>query len=299
MLQAHPVCSMHLFTKLLAALRVGSSDPNKIKGAFKMKRSIVLGMATCLFLLLSLSAGAAAEEVLFSPGNYYLISIGAVTGEITSLVQTGQQRGFTVVVLNAGDLSAYRGAEQTQETESDLIGAPSLLYVDEERFLLRVQGDEFDYEVRPGEKGYDLVLIPHQDMTASDLVTDVLVPLQQMGVVGDEVDMEYKTFVLNPEKSEAPPLGVAIDSNLYNLMIAPDWLAAAQELNLARTGLRVSVVAEKVPAGGIPEQLAPYVVSETETLAKLLLPIEDLVKLASDSGIGYVRSPYQPYPAVP
>jgi len=264
-----------------------------------MKRAIVLGMATCLLLLLGLSVGAAAEEVLFYRGNYYLISIGAVSSEVASVIQTGQEKGFAVIVLDTSGLSAYQGTEQTQESESDLIGAPSLLYVDGERFLLRVQADEFDYEVRPGEKGYDLVLVPHQDMTASNLVSDVLVPLQEMGIVGEEVDMEYRMFVLTPDKSEASPVGVAIDSNLYNLMIAPDWLAAATKLSLARTGLRVSAIAEKVPAGVIPEQLAPYVVSETETLAKLLLPIEDLVELASDSAVGYVRPPYQPQPAVP
>ncbi|HDL85151.1 MAG TPA: hypothetical protein ENH11_02285, partial [Candidatus Acetothermia bacterium] len=226
-----------------------------------MKRSIVLGMATGLLLLLGLAVSAGAEETLFSPGNYYLISIGTVTSKVTSLVQTGQQKGFTVIGLGDDGSTAYRGTKKTQEPESDLIDAPSLLYVDGTRFLLRLRGEAFDYEVRPGEKGYDLVLIPHQNMTASDLVSDVLTPLQQIGVVGAEVDMEYKTFILNPEKSEAPPAGVAIDSNLYNLMIAPDWLAAAKKMNLDRTGLRVIVVAEKVPAGAIPEQFKPYVVS--------------------------------------
>jgi len=264
-----------------------------------MKRAIVLGMATCLLLLLGLSVGAAAEEALFSPGNYYLISIGAVSNEVASVIQTGQEKGFAVIVLDMSGLSAYQGTEQTQESESDLIDAPSLLYMDGERFLLRVQGDEFDYEVRPGEKGYDLVLVPHQDMTASDLVSDVLVPLQEMGIVGEEVDMEYRMFVLNPDKSEAPPAGVAIDSNLYNLMIAPDWFTAAEEMNVARTGLCVSVVAEKVPTGAIPESLKPYVVSETDALAKLLLPIEELLSLASDSAIGYLRPPYKPQPALP
>ena len=264
-----------------------------------MKRAIVLGMAFGLLILLGVAVGAGAEEALFSPGNYYLISIGAVSSEVASVIQTGQEKGFTVITLGASGLSTYRGSEQTQESESDLVGAPSLLYMDGERFLLRVQGDEFDYEVRPGEKGYDLVLVPHQDMTASDLVTDVLVPLQQMGIVGEEVDMEYEAFILNPEKSEAPPAGVAIDSDLYNLMIAPDWLTATEKLNLARTGLRVSAIAEKVPTGVVPEQFAPYVVSETDTLAKLLLPIEDLLTLASDSAIGYLRPPYQPQPAVP
>ena len=265
-----------------------------------MKRSIVIGIVMSLLLTLGLAASTGAEEVLFAPGNYYLISIGAVaSGEVASLVQTGQQKGFTVIVLSDAGMSAYRGLEETQEPEPELSTAPSLLYVDDESFLLRVLGQEFDYEVRPGECGYDLALIPHKGMTAMDLVNDVLTPLQEMGVIGTEVDMEYKTFVLNPEKSEAPPEGVAIDSDLYNLMIAPDWLAAATELNLARSGLRVSVIAEKVPGGAVPEQFTPYVVSQTDTLAKLLLPIEDLVRLASDSGIGYVRPPYQPHPAAP
>ena len=264
-----------------------------------MKRSIGIGIAVTLLLMLGLAATASAEEILFTPGNYYLISIGAVTSDVASLVQTGQQQGFTVVVMSDAGLAGYRGAKKTEEPESKLITAASLMYIDGTSLLLRVQGEDFDYEVRPGEKGYDLILIPHKAMTASDLVDDVLIPLQKIGVVGAEIDMEYKTFVLNPEKSEAPPAGVAIDSNLYNLMIAPDWLAAATKMNLSRTGLRVSVIAEKVPSGAVPEQFAPYVISETDSLAKLLLPIEDLVKLASDGAIGYVRPPYQPQPAVP
>jgi len=262
-----------------------------------MKRTIALGLTLVAVLLFVIAAtGTAEEEVIFSPGNYYLISIGTLTCDVSGLVQTGQQRGFTVVVL---DGAVYRGGERTDEPEADLITAPELLYVDGDRFLLRVKGDAFDYEVRPGDKGYDIVLVPHEGMTATDLVNDLLIPLQGLGVVGEEVDMEYRTFVLNPEKSVAPPAGVAIDSNLYNLMIASDWLAASEKMNLARTGLRVSVVAEKVPAGSVPERFAPYVVSQTDTLAKLMLPIEDLVELASDSGIGYVRPPYQPQPAVP
>jgi hypothetical protein len=111
--------------------------------------------------------------------------------------------------------------------------------------------------------------------------------------------MEYEGFILNPEKSEAPPAGVPIDSKLYNLMIAPDWLGYASSQGLERTGLRVTVVAEKTPTGVIPDEFEQYIVSETETLVKLLAPIEELVKLASHSSISYLRPPYYPQPAVP
>jgi hypothetical protein len=242
---------------------------------------------------------AVAEEIIFTPDYYYVISIGAVQSEVGALVQTGQENGFTVIIICADGLSAYRGDSPTQEEEADLITAKSLLYADELRFLLRLQKEQFDYEVRPGQSGYDLVLTPHQDMTISDLFTYVLTPLNEMGVIGNEVNMEYETFILNPEKSEAPPEGAAIDSNLYNLMIAPDWLAYAQSQALERTGLRVSVVAEKKSTGVIPEEFRAYLVSETDTLAKFLLPIEDLVNLASDSSVGYLRPPYYPQPAVP
>ncbi len=264
-----------------------------------MRRSTFFAITITVLLLSAISAAAVAEEILFTPDNYYVISIGAVQSDVATLVQTGQGKGFTVVISCADGISAYRGDEPTQEEEADLITAQSLLYADGSRFLLRLERDKFDYEVRPGHSGHDLVLTPHEDMTISDLFIYVLTPLQELGIIGDDVDMEYEEFILNPEKSEAPPAGVAIDSKLFNLMIAPDWLAYANSQGLERIGLRVTVVAEKIPAGVISEEFEEYIVSETETLAKLLLPIEDLVRLASHSSIDYLRPPYYPQPAIP
>ncbi len=265
-----------------------------------MKRSVVpTVMISLLAIMIIVSMSAGAEEAPFIPGNYYLISIGTVDADASGLIQTVRDQGFVVIVQTASGISAYRGSEASSEAETDLIAASSLLYVDGNRFLLRVKGDHLDYEVRPSAVGYVIVLVPHENLTAADLVSKVLTPLQQMGIVGEEVDMEYKTFVLDPAKTPAPPSGVAIDSDLYGLAIAPDWFTAASEKGIDRTGLRVEVVAEKVPGGSVPEQFQTYIVSETDALAKLLLPIEDLVSLARAASIGYVRPPYQPQPAVP
>lgn len=265
-----------------------------------MKRVLVPAVMTGLLgILLIVGFSAAAQEAPFVPGSYYVISIGAVGAGTSELIQTGRDNGFVVIVQTASGVSAYRGSEASSEAESDLIDASSLLYVDGDRFLLHMSKPSFNYEVRPSATGYLIVLVPHQDLTADDLVNQILIPLQQMGIVGEEVDMEYKTFVLNPDKTPPPPAGVAIDSNLYDLATAPDWFAAANDKGINRTGLRVEIVAEKVPGGSVPETFQPYVVSETDTLAKLLLPIEDLVSLARSASIGYVRPPYQPQPAVP
>lgn len=264
-----------------------------------MRRTVFLALAITTLLLSTIPVVAVAEDIVFTQGNYYVISIGAAQSDVGTLVQTGQAKGFAVIISRTDGISAYRGNEPTEETEAELVIAESLLYVDGSRFLLRLERDIFDYEVRPGTSGYDLVLIPHQDMTISDLFIDVLTPLQNLGIIGDEVSMEYQAFILNPEKSEAPPTEIAIDSKLYNLMIAPDWLAYAKSQGLERIGLRITVVAEKTPTGTISDEFQAYLVSETDSLAKFLLPIEDLVRLASDNSIDYLRPPYYPQPAAP
>ncbi|MDD5264734.1 MAG: hypothetical protein PHU43_07835, partial [Candidatus Bipolaricaulis sp.] len=88
--------------------------------------------------------------------------------------------------------------------------------------------------------------------------------------------------------------GVALDSVLYDLVVAEDWFAYASAKGIALVGLSIEVVAEKVAGAAFPEGFMPYVVSETERLTKLVLPIDRLVALAKESTIGYVRMPLSP-----
>jgi len=253
-----------------------------------------------LFGLLLFGAGAMGTGTKLLSTNYYLISIGAVDVPIASLIHKAQSAGYTVLVRSGEEFHSYQGENPTDKNEEALLSSDKLLYVDDGQFLLRVNGTDYDYAVRPGEgKTYTLVLVPHRDLPLEDTLSGIITALQGMGIVGSQLDMEFQTLPQKAEKAPAPPAGVAIDSGLYGLTIAPDWFTAASAGGLTRVGLRVEVVAEKLPGGTIPEEFRPYIESETDALAKLLIPINRLVDLAKTPGIGYLRPPYRPHPAAP
>lgn len=266
-----------------------------------MKRFKVKGVFVVLLVSAVLGGtGVVGANAEFLQTHYYLTPIGPVSLSVASLIQTAQTHGFTVIVRSGEEADAYRGSEPTQEPKETLLEADLLLYVDDGRFLLRVKGEDLNYEVRPAEDGYALVLIPHRDLAMGETLMSVVGSLQEMGILGAEVEMGAPTpFQKEAEKGPAPPAGVAIDSSLYALTVAADWFSYATSKGLTRVGLRVEVVAEKLPGGAISERFQPYIVSETDQLAKLLLPIHQLVDLARSSAIGYVRPPYRPQPAAP
>jgi len=242
------------------------------------------------------------DEAKLVQTSYYLISIGGIKTPFASLIQTAKENGFTIIVRSDEEVTSYKGSELTQEPEAVLLEADSLLYVDDGFLLLRVNGDDLDYTVRPGDGGYTLILFPHRDLPQEETIFSVLGSLQEIGLIGAEVTMEgFRPFEKDTEKGPPPPAEAAIDSDLYGLTVAADWFSFASSLGLTRVGLRVEVVAEKLPSGAIPEEFQPYIIpgSETDQLAKLLLPIHRLVDLARSSFIGYVRPPYQPQPLSP
>lgn len=261
----------------------------------------VTGMVVVLLanVLIGGTSGSGDEASILQT-HYYLISIGEIAISLPLLVQTAQKHEFAVIDLRDEQPTFYRGTNPTAETEAVLLEADLLLYVDQSAFLLRVSGEDLDYGVRPGEVGYTLVLFPHRDLPQEKTLLSVLNDLQRMGIVGAEVEMEgMDALAKAPEKTPKPPEGVSIDSSLYGLAVSSDWFFAAASLGLARVGLRAEVVAEKLPGATIPEEFRSYIISETEGLAKLLIPIYRLVDLAKSSAIGYLRPPYQPHPVAP
>jgi len=232
--------------------------------------------------------------------HYYLLLIGEMDVPLESLIQSAKERELAIIVLSDEQVASYRGSDLTDEGEEILLDADALLYVDKSRFLLRIKGADLDYVVRPAEVGYTLLLSPHRDLPQGDTLLAVLSELQQIGIVGGDIQMEWEgALPKETDKSPQPPDGVAIDSDLYALATAEDWFATAASQGLSRVGLSVEVVAEKLPGAAIPEAFQGAVVSETEELVKLLVPIHLLVELARAETINYVRPPYQPHPAAP
>jgi len=267
-----------------------------------MKHRFKLVGVLVVLLLIALVGGTTLlggdSDLLQS--QYYVISIGAIEISLESLIQSAKEGELAVIVASDEQVVSYRGSDLTDESEEILLDADSLLYVDHSWFLLQMAGQDLDYVVRPAEVGYTLLLSPHRDLLQGDTLLTVLGELQQIGIVGEEVQMEWGgAFPKERDKSPEPPDGVAIDSALYGLTIAEDWFSAAASQDLTRVGMRVEVVAEKLPGATIPAVFQANIVSETDELAKLLVPIHRLVELASSDAVSYVRPPYQPHPVAP
>jgi len=255
------------------------------------KKPIVMALAAVVFLQFA----SWTQTTEFEPTSYYIFSLGPTVVDVDSLVQTACASAFSVAIYTGSAYDVYReGAPVVDTTIDDLLGDPRTLVVDGARFHLRVVDVAYSYTVRPGESGYDLVIAPSARIPMVDTLQTVLLSLQDLGIVGTDLGMSYRSFDKSSIKGPPPPEGAAIDSVLYDLVIAEDWFAEAAAHGITMAGLRVEVVAEKIPGAQIPERFAAYIASEVETIAKLLIPIEQLVPLARSEGIGYVRLPYQP-----
>jgi len=260
-----------------------------------MKKTIALiASLTVLLMGVSMTSLGSGELSGFVETEYYILSLGGLTVDVASVVDTAQTNGFTVIRYDGGTATAYRGKTETTEPLSELEKSNKLLIVDNERIYLRVKDDAYTYTVRPSASGYELVIDPQQTLPIVETLTSILTALQGMGLVGTEVDLGFHAFSKSDLKGPMPPEGARIDSDLYWLTVAEDWFAFAATKGLSLTGLRVEVVAEKLPGGSIPTEFSAYVLSETETAAKLLLPIDTLVRLAESAGVGLVRPPYRP-----
>lgn len=259
------------------------------------------GAAAVIVLLVASALGAfgvvAVAQADLVGTQYYVSPLGEPAIPLVTLTQRAQSSGYTTILRHGNDVVAFWGTQTTDQTEGVLLGASCILYVDGEFILVRVTGPDLDYVVRPGATGYELLLIPHRDLGLGEQLVPVMSELQRLGILGGSVNLAFTPFPQSPEKTPPPPQGVRLDSLLYGLTLSDDWFSYASRSGLARVGLRVEVVVEKLPGAAIPETYKPYVTEETEQLAKLLVPIHLLVDLARSPSVSYVRPPYQPVPA--
>jgi len=252
-----------------------------------LRRTTTLAIA---LLVSTIACSVQAQDVpaRLSPTHYYIFSLGEMTVDAMAVAGTTQSAGFSVVRFvddePDGDLAAALSAQK-------------FLLIDGDRIYLRQTNDAHTYTMRPSATGYELVVNPAEDLTLTDTLGSILLDLQTIGVVGSEVNLEYAAYSKADLKGPAAPEGVPLDSTLYGLMVAEDWFAYASVHGLTLVGLRVEVVAEKLPGAALASTFSTYVTEETESLARLLLPIERLIALADSASVGYVRTAYQP--AVP
>jgi len=270
-----------------------------VKEALMLHRSsMIVGLLLGITFCIPFGAAAEAEGMMFTATHYYIFSLGEVGVAVADLVETGKAAAFSVVIYGVDGTPSVERADGPPDEPIDVVLAGDRVLVgDGDRFLLRVRGEDFTYTVRPSAAGYELVVNPSRDLPMIDVLTTILVSLQEIGVIGAEAGLEYRSFAKSDDKGPTPPAGAALDSDLYSLVMAEDWFEYAAAKGFTRVGLRVEVVAEKLPGAALPDAYQAYATAETDQLVRLLLPIDEIVSLSRSSAIGYVRPPYQP--AVP
>jgi len=230
----------------------------------------------------------------FAATHYYILSLGEMSVDLSTLTQTTQSAGHSVIQYDGDTATVYSGGEAVDMDAATALADEYVLLIDGSRFYLREISEAYTFTVRPAEVGYELVINPQQELSVNDTLASILMDLQQIGILGNEVNLEFASFAKADLKGPAAPAGVFIESTLYGLTVAEDWFSYAAAAGLTQVGLRVEIVAEKVPGGVLDAEFVDYVVEETESLVKLLLPIDKLLALAKSSSIGYVRIAYQP-----
>ncbi|UCF09779.1 MAG: hypothetical protein JSW65_06890 [Candidatus Bipolaricaulota bacterium] len=253
--------------------------------------------ALFLGLLAAACALVGAQDLLLET-EYYVIPMGTVVLDQAALIEAARSHGYTVIVRSGDVVTAYRGGLDSAEDEAALLGDRPLLYADHGDTLLLFAGSDFDFSLRPGMDGYDLVLSPHVAVPTGTAFGAALTQLHALGIIGTAVGVEApQAYARDPLKGPRPPEGVAIDSDLYALVVAENWFLEAESKGIERVGLRVEAVAEKLEGAIVPAELQPFLLEETAELARFLVPIHRLVDLASTGAFRLVRPAHVPQPA--
>ncbi len=250
--------------------------------------------AACIVAVCSAVAVAGSPTVL-SPSLYYLFPAEGVQVDVQTLSQAVQSAGYAVVSFSGDTAMASRGPVPAAGDVAALLAEDHVLVLDGDRFVLHSKLPGVLYSLRPEANGMELVVSTAQETPAFDALSAIFEELQGLGILGMDIDLEAaQSFSATSLKGPAAPPGVALDSALYDLVVARDWFSYATEKGVPLLGLRIEVVAELAAGATFPVAFAPYVVSETDRLRKLVLPIDQLVPLAKEGAIGYVRLPLHP-----
>lgn len=228
-----------------------------------------------LWILIAATVGtfplvAACVPTVFVPEEYYVIPVGEIEIATAASVESAKELGYTVLIAEVDGLSSWKGVVQAEDEEEALLEEPNLVYVDGSSVLVSVQTASYGFTLRPSEDGQELVITPNETIDPGTTLVEILVALSQIDAAPDSISLDdVKTFPTSDLKGPPTPEGVALESSLYQLVVSPDWFAAASAAAIGRTGLRVSVVAEKAADSMIPEAYRVFVVEETDQLVEL------------------------------
>ncbi len=220
--------------------------------------------------------------------------------DISAIAARAQALGFWIRVAQDGEVFYLHGNQPCTtcrpEEEASFFDFPQL-YLDDGLFWTRIDAPEYRLNLRPSAEllgFYEVTLLPKMELSLAQAEEIACGWLEQLAITpGSSLSFTLQRI---PEKPR-PPEGVRLDSVLYALALAPDWADFAASRGLDLLGMRIKVVVELQVPGA---QLGDYHQIEearTDDLIRVLIPVSELLRLAQDPVVKFVRLPYQPQPA--
>ena len=273
---------------------------------------LAIGMIGVLFgALLGLGPTASAQTGLpFGTANvdterHFRALIPTPSANVVSVIGTAQQLGYWIRIQTGQDVTYLQGGQPCPSCdpsqESQFFQPPQLI-VDGQGFWIRLDQPQWRVNLRPATQtaGYEFIVspkLPKTSLSDNDL-TAILEALAPFNVLPRQSASLQLETMIQPTKP-VPPEGARIDSVLYGLTLAPDWMDYAQQQNIGLSGLRAKVVVELTSAqASLPENVELIATSRTGALVSAQARIDQLVRLASAPSVAFVRMPSQPRPAV-
>lgn len=273
--------------------------------------SLSIGLIGVLIgALLGLGPTASAQTgALFGTANvdterHFRAFVPTPSTDVVSVIGTAQQLGYWIRIQTGTDITYLQGGQPCPSCDPNQEATffqPPQLIVDGQEFWIRLDEPQWRVNVRPATQtaGYEFIVspkLPKTSLSDNDLnaILDTLAPFNVLPQQSASLQLET---MIQPTKP-VPPEGARIDSVLYGLTLAPDWMDYAQQQNIGLSGLRADVIVELTSAqASLPEDVDLIATSRTGALVSAQARIDQLVRLASAPSVAFVRMPNRPQPA--
>lgn len=248
--------------------------------------------------------GEGSVEAMLLAGHYYKASLPPAAYNVNRIIDQAKSLGFWIRIERE-TIAYYQGSELClacdPAKEREFFTMPQL-YVDGNLFLIRIDEVAYKLITRPkDEANLEIIIAPKQDITTKEAEEQIIAKLLQLGVICSckPLALAFEPLLF-PQEKLAPPEGVKIDSLLYKLTLAPDWHEFAETNGFELFGLRVKIIIELVsPEEKLQGDYKLILEARSDSLIRARVLVNELVNLAKDPAVKFVRLPYKPEPTRP
>ena len=261
---------------------------------------LILALVLMGFVKLS-GEGWEWGTVILTAGSYYRVVLPQTASfNVPKIIEGAKRLGFWIRMQEGLIVTYFKGSELCTSCdplkEPEFFRTPSL-YVDAGLFLVRIDEPKLFFNVRPvvGSKGsYEIIANPKANLEAKEAEDLIVGKLLQLGVLESAIPLSFE--LLKTQDKSKPPAGLPLDSTLFALTQAPDWHLFAARNNVELSGLRARVIIElKTPDAQLQSTANIIILSRSASgLIRALVLIPELIEVAKDPAVKFVRLPSQP-----